>query len=103
MMMHGRCPASGLGMRLAGVPQRAALDPGRQARPLSPQRRRALGRHAGGPEKRGVMPPPEDDRDDVERLGDSTAFRVELERLAELGPEPWATKLRAILDEELAR
>jgi hypothetical protein len=49
------------------------------------------------------MPPPEDDRDDVERLGDSTAFRVELERLAELGPEPWATKLRAILDEELAR
>jgi hypothetical protein len=47
---------------------------------------------------------PDDDRaDGLERLGDSAAFRAELERLAALAPEPWATKLRAILDEELAR
>jgi hypothetical protein len=34
------------------------------------------------------------DADELERLGDSLA--VELERLAELAPEPWAAKLRKI-------
>jgi hypothetical protein len=41
--------------------------------------------------------------EELERLSDSVAFAAELERLAALAPEPWATKLRAILDEELAR
>jgi hypothetical protein len=50
------------------------------------------------------IPPPEDDRaGGLVRLGDSAAFRAEVERLAERAPEPWATKLRSILDEELAR
>jgi hypothetical protein len=49
------------------------------------------------------MSPPDDRADGLERLGDSVAFAAELERLAALAPEPWATKLRAILDEELAR
>jgi hypothetical protein len=50
------------------------------------------------------MSPDEDDRvDGLERVGDSIAFAAELERLAELAPEPWAARLRAILDEELAR
>jgi hypothetical protein len=31
-----------------------------------------------------------------ERLGATAAFAAELERLAALAPEPWATKLRAI-------
>lgn len=30
------------------------------------------------------------------RLGESDAFADELERLAELAPEPWAAKLRKI-------
>jgi hypothetical protein len=38
-----------------------------------------------------------------ERLGSTDAFAAELERLAAVAPEPWATKLRAILAEELAR
>jgi hypothetical protein len=44
-----------------------------------------------------------DEQIEAERLGESENFAAELERLAELAPEPWATKLRAILDEELAR
>jgi hypothetical protein len=48
-----------------------------------------------------TIPLPDDGLD--ERLGDSAAFAAELERLAALAPEPWATKLRAILDEELGR
>jgi hypothetical protein len=41
--------------------------------------------------------------EELARLGDSAAFRTEIERLAALAPEPWASRLRAILDEELAR
>jgi hypothetical protein len=50
-----------------------------------------------------VIAPPDDRADGLERLGDSAAFRAEVERLAALAPEPWATKLRAILDDEFAR
>jgi hypothetical protein len=41
--------------------------------------------------------------EEFERLAETIEFGAELERLAALAPEPWSTKLRAILDEELAR
>jgi hypothetical protein len=41
--------------------------------------------------------------DEPERLGESDAFAAEVERLAELAPEPRAGKLRAIPDDEIAR
>jgi hypothetical protein len=44
-----------------------------------------------------------EDAGGLERLGESEDFAAELERLAEHAPEPWASKLRAILDDELAR
>lgn len=49
----------------------------------------------------GTVPRPDDDRAGaVERLGETNAFSAELERLAAIAPEPWATKLRGILDEQ---
>jgi hypothetical protein len=49
------------------------------------------------------MSPDDDGAGGLERLANANAFRAELERLAALAPEPWATKLRAILDEELVQ
>ena len=36
------------------------------------------------------------DRDDLERLGETDAFRAQLERLAAVALEPWASRLREI-------
>jgi excisionase family DNA binding protein len=44
----------------------------------------------------GVTPEP----DDIERLGDAEAFAAELERLAELAPEPWRDTLLSLIERE---